>query len=105
MKADDTERIVKTKLGELGKRVRAARKRRGLTVKAVAQSSGIGQSTVKAIEAGRPYNIVNLSRMLHVFGMISELDGLVVQERDFMTYRRDGKSSSAITDDDFDDLN
>jgi transcriptional regulator with XRE-family HTH domain len=65
-------------LAKLGKDISYARRRRRLSQASLAERSGIAVSTLKRLEKGEPgCSMEQLARVLHVFGEIDRLNGLL----------------------------
>ena len=64
-------------LEELGKRVREARLDRNLSQADVSAKAGIGRMTLQRMEAGEPFSLTSLIRVLRVLGMLDGLERLM----------------------------
>lgn len=65
-------------LAKLGKDISFARRRRRMSQVSLAERAGIAHSTLKRLERGEPgCSMEQLARVLHVFGEIERLEGLL----------------------------
>lgn len=64
-------------LAIIGKRLRAERLDRNLTIDEVAARSGVSMRTIRGVEDGRPFTVANLLAMLRVYDLLSRLDTLL----------------------------
>lgn len=85
---------------ELGRRLEALRKQRGLTQQALADEAGVGVATLRRIEDGSDSRLGSWLRILKALRMGAGFDGLVPEElRSPMTdagvRRRPGRKDGA----------
>jgi transcriptional regulator with XRE-family HTH domain len=64
-------------LRELGRRLRALRKARGLSAEQAAEGAGLGRRTVHRAEAGRNPTLATVVRLLRLYGEVGALERLV----------------------------
>ncbi len=64
-------------LTALGERLRAARLRRNLTQRQLAERAGVGRMTVQRIEEGESGSLTSLVRILRALGELGELERLL----------------------------
>ena len=99
------EPLIKGKLEDLGERYRHARLRRNMALKELASDSKISEATLKKIERGDPsVTLAAYINVIHTLGLITELDGLLSEERDIfgrmLTRQRASTSKDHATDPD-----
>jgi transcriptional regulator with XRE-family HTH domain len=64
-------------LGELGKRIAAARLERNLTQAELANEAGVAKRTLERLEAGQSSQLANLIRVVRALGLAANFDLLV----------------------------
>jgi transcriptional regulator with XRE-family HTH domain len=64
-------------LGELGKRLAAARLERNLTQAELANEAGVAKRTLERLEAGQSTQLANLVRVVRALGLAANFDTLV----------------------------
>ena len=64
-------------LSELGARIERVRLERNLTQRSVAHEAGIGERTLKRLEAGEGGNLTSLVRVLRALGLLEGLEALL----------------------------
>lgn len=64
-------------LGDLGDRLRALRKARGLTQSEVARRAKLARSTISEAENGENPTLQTVIRLLRVYGSLSALDDFI----------------------------
>jgi transcriptional regulator with XRE-family HTH domain len=64
-------------VGEIGRRLRAARLARNLTQRQVAQEAGVSEVTVNKIEGGEAAKLVTLIRLLRVLDLLDDLEAAI----------------------------
>jgi len=62
---------------EIGERLRRHRLARNVTQQTLADEAGIGITTLKSMEGGRPTGVVNLIRVLRRLDLLRNLDAVV----------------------------
>ena len=64
-------------LEEVGRRLRALRKARGLTLEETADATGLHTTTVSRAEHGDNPTLLTLVRLLRAYGRLAALDGFI----------------------------
>ena len=64
-------------LKEVGRRLRALRKARGLTLAEAADATGLHTTTVSRAEHGDNPTLLTVVRLLRAYGRLSALDGFI----------------------------
>lgn len=90
-------KAARKKSEQFGGRIRDVRMRRDITLEQLSEVSGVSVSTLKKVEKGDPgVGLGYYLATIEVYGMISELDGLVTEERDYTGLTPDKKRASGI---------
>jgi len=64
-------------LTEIGKRLRAERLNRNITIEALAKRAGVSVKTIRNLEDGENHSVTTLLRVLRALGLLSRIDALV----------------------------
>ena len=72
--------VLRRALRGLGKRIRAARERRGYSAGQVAHRARISRATLRRLEAGKPVRTDTLHSVLYVVGLPHHLDAVGVND-------------------------